>query len=97
LKELRLTWPIVVLILFVTTLVLVLLAWLIQTGKASASVLLAPLSSLVVGASAYVVGLMRTPPWMDGSNLHMPPDPKTPMIPTPPPPAWGMSKDETKD
>lgn len=96
-KELKLSWPIVVLILFVTTLVLVLLAWLIQTGKASASVLLAPLSSLVVGASAYVVGLMRTPPWMDEGNMPIPPEPRAPMIPTPPPPAWGMSKDESKD
>lgn len=91
-KQLRLTWPFVALICFSMALVLGLLAWLIHDGKAQASVLLAPLSSFVVGASTYVVGLMKRPPWMDDVQITLgtlpPPSAPVPKVEIAPPPAW---------
>lgn len=92
-KELKLTWPLVALICFTMTLVLGLLAWLIHDGKAQASVLLAPLSSFVVGASTYVVGLMKRPPWMDDIPIHVsmpPPSMPVPKVEVPPPAPWNQ-------
>lgn len=91
-KELRLTWPVVFLACFTMTLVCGLLAWLIHDGKAQASVLLAPLSSFVVGASSYVVGLMKRPPWMEDGPITIttipPPSVPMPRVEAPPPPPW---------
>jgi len=97
-KEFRLTWQLVFLACFTMTLVLGLLAWLIHDGKAQASVLLAPLSSFVVGASTYFVGLMKRPPWMDDLPALIatipPPSAPVPPVSAPPPPAWKAPVDQ---
>lgn len=83
----KLTWPAVVLIVALTFLAFAttfgILGWLVAGGKAPASVLVIPLSTLLTaGVSAAVyqlgrkaghdVGKNELPPWLEASGVELP-------------------------